>query len=359
MNRTRHLLTSLLLLVLFPVAGNKLYHQKDKDVFRDSELRCAVRLDGYMVGFNYEILKAFGKSHLDSTTILLGDDLDSLLKAVAKDSLDILVISKDEFKETPGLTGIAMEDSSAIWVIRHEKGAAREITRWNAIFRGSREYAELVRRFSGSYGTARGWQLSSGVISPYDDCFISCARILGWDWKLLAALAWSESKFMIQAKSPKGAMGIMQMMPVTADRFGVTDALDPEENIAAGTRYLAFLQKTLSRYAEDPEILAWLTIAAYNSGGGRALQDLEGRERSSATRAYVETVMRQYNIFSGKSSETGLLGPDGLGGIDPGDEDAGDQKEEHDDQEREDISDLDHGDVDVDGNEGDEVILRV
>lgn len=351
MSGLRHLLASLSLLLLFPNAGNKIQHRQDKEAFRGHTLRCAVKLDGYKTGFNYELLKAFGESHCDSTSITLGEDLDSLLNYLVRDSLDIIAIPAEEFTDTLGLTGIALEDSSAVWVMRHKKNANRELVRWYAGYLGSREYSDLSRRFSKSYGAPGKWQASSGVISPYDEMFKSGAKLLGWDWRLLAALAWSESKFMIQAKSPKGAMGIMQMMPVTADRFGVTNVLDPEENITAGTRYLAFLQKLLFRYAEEPEVLSWLTIAAYNSGGGRALQDLEGRERSSATQAYVEAVMRQYNIFSGKSNDTGLLSPDGLGGINPGNEDAGDQKEEHDDQEGEDIGNQDHGDVDMDGDE--------
>ena len=351
MRALRLLFASLLLLFLFPIAGDRIYHKHDKDAFRDRCLRCAIKLDGYPAGFNYELLKTFGQSHSDSTSITIGDNLDSLLSSLVQDSLDILVIPASEFGDTLGLMGIAMEDSTVMGVIKDRKSARRELTRWYVGYRGTREYSDLARRFHECYGVSGRWSPSAGLVSPYDDLFKSNAKLLGWDWRLLAALAWSESKFLIQAKSPKGALGIMQMMPVTADRFGVTNALDPEENIAAGTRYLAFLQKLLFRYAEEPEVLSWLTIAAYNSGGGRALQDLEGRERRSATQAYVETIMRQYNIFAGKSSEIGLLRPDGLGGIDPGDEDAGDQKEEHDDQEGEDISHQDHGNVDMDGDE--------
>jgi hypothetical protein len=350
MKGLRYLLASLLLLVVFPVAGNKIFHKDDKYAFRGDLVRCAIKLDGYQTGFNYELLKAFCKSHCDSSSIIPGEDITGLLGELARDSLDILLMPASEFNDTLGLVNLVLGDTSVAWVMRNGKSANRELFRWYAGYRGTREYSDLVRRFSECYG-AGNWRPSSGVISPYDNLFKSNAKLLGWDWRLLAALAWSESKFKIQAKSPKGALGIMQMMPVTAGKFGVTSCLDPEENISAATNYLAFLQKTLSRYAEDPEILSWLTIAAYNSGGGRALQDLEGRERSSATEAYTEAVLRQYDIFSGRKKEEGLLRPDSLGGIDPGDEDAGDQKEEHDDQEGEDISHQDHGNVDMDGDE--------
>ncbi|MBR3441971.1 MAG: transglycosylase SLT domain-containing protein [Bacteroidales bacterium] len=324
-----HVLAVLLALVLFPIAGNRISHLKDKDSFRDGKLRCVIclnypdkNLDRFATGFNYEILKAFGKSHSDSISVELGEGIGNHIDSIALGGLDILVIPASEYKDTADVAAVAMGDSSIIWVLGADKHRSRELVRWFAKFQGSAEYSEMKRRFS----------LKGGMISPYDDILKANAQTIGWDWRLLAALAWSESKFRIQAKSPRGALGIMQMMPVTADRFGVRDPLDPEENIAAGTRYLAFLKDMLSRYTEDPETLTWLTIAAYNSGGGRALQDLEGKERSSATAAYTEAVIKRYVSYGGKAPSV-LLSPDSLGGIDPGDEETGDQEEEHDDNE--------------------------
>ncbi|MBR5661587.1 MAG: transglycosylase SLT domain-containing protein [Bacteroidales bacterium] len=324
-----HVLAFLLALFLFPIATNRISHLKDKDSFRNGTLRCVISLDDsdnsldrYATGFNYEILKAFGESHSDSVSVTLGDGIGEYLDSVLLGELDILVIPVSGYKDTAGVSSFAMVDTSVTWVFKSDKHRSRELARWFAKFRGTAEYSGMVRRFS----------LKDGMISPYDELFKVNAKTIGWDWRLLAALAWSESKFRIQARSPKGALGIMQMMPVTADRFGVRDPLDPEENIAAGTRYLAFLKGMLSRYTEDPETLTWLMIAAYNSGGGRALQDLEGKERSAATAAYTEAVLNRYISFGGKAAPA-LLRPDSLGGIDPGYEETGDQEEEHDDNE--------------------------
>ena len=178
------------------------------------------------------------------------------------------------------------------------------------------------------------------------------SRLIGWDWRLLAALIWSESMFKIDVKSPRGALGLMQMIPRTAKRFGVDDILDPEENIVAGAKYLSLLQKMFSAYTDDPEMLVRLTIASYNCGEGRTLEDLDGREQSAETAAYIKTVLNQYDIFMGveprykevldsipspsltdSTAVPDSLGPDSLGRIDPGDEHAGDEEEQHDDQE--------------------------
>src|SRR5271170_2243011 len=75
---------------------------------------------------------------------------------------------------------------------------------------------------------------------------------------LVDSLIQVESNYNPFAISPKGAQGLMQLMPATAQRFGVTDSFDPKQNIEAGVRYLKFLQDT---FQDDR-----LAIAAYNAG---------------------------------------------------------------------------------------------
>jgi len=79
---------------------------------------------------------------------------------------------------------------------------------------------------------------------PYQSIFMQCAPEIGWDWQLLAAVAYHESRFHEKAHSPSGACGVMQLMPVTAHRFGLNDSTIwvPEDNIRAGVRYIQFLQ---------------------------------------------------------------------------------------------------------------------
>ena len=360
-----HIIASLMALILFPVHGNRLFDNQNSsstDADNGQPLKCAIQLsEGFLPGQNYDLLKAFSLSQRDSTEIFLAEPQARYLDSLRLDSLDILVLPASEYKDTSGVTAMILGDTSVVWVIKADQKRSKELVKWFVTYRGSAEYSNLIRRFTKCYGAPGSqWEARSGIISPYDDLLKANAKSIGWDWKLLAAVAWSESKFKIQVESPRGALGIMQMMPVTAGRFGVSNVLDPEENISAGARYLGFLQKMLSAYTEDPEALRMLTIAAYNCGGGRALQDLEGRERSSATEAYVKAVLFHYDVFSGRlREENELLSPDGLGGVNPGDEEARDEKKEHDDHEGEDISDEHHRDVDVDGNKGDEIILGV
>jgi soluble lytic murein transglycosylase-like protein len=88
------------------------------------------------------------------------------------------------------------------------------------------------------------------------------ARREGLTPDLLRAVIDKESAFNACAVSPKGAMGLMQLMPSTAQTFGVKDAFDPKQNIDAGTR---FLKQLLTRYGGDLS----LALGAYNAGPGR------------------------------------------------------------------------------------------
>ncbi|HJV39482.1 MAG TPA: transglycosylase SLT domain-containing protein [Geothrix sp.] len=96
----------------------------------------------------------------------------------------------------------------------------------------------------------------------------------GLDPQLLRSMAWVESGFNTAAKSPRGATGLLQVMPETARKYGATDLEDPAQVMAAGTKYLRFL---LDRYQGDVQ----KAVAAYNCGE-KALD--EGRITEEATR---------------------------------------------------------------------------
>jgi soluble lytic murein transglycosylase-like protein len=94
-----------------------------------------------------------------------------------------------------------------------------------------------------------------------------------------------ESNYNPFAVSPKGAQGLMQLMPGTARRFGVTDSFDPKQNIEGGVRYLKFLQDT---FQDDR-----LAIAAYNAGE-KAVAKYKDVPPYSETVSYVAKVGKKY-----------------------------------------------------------------
>lgn len=105
-------------------------------------------------------------------------------------------------------------------------------------------------------------------ISEYDDIIKDGAEQLGWDWRLLASLVYKESRFDTMATSYAGAKGLLQLMPVTLERFGVENPNDPKESLMGGVRYLRYLDKFwMSRVPDTDERLKFV-LASYNIGHG-------------------------------------------------------------------------------------------
>jgi len=106
---------------------------------------------------------------------------------------------------------------------------------------------------------------------------------------LLAAVLKAESNFNPDAVSPKGALGVMQIMPATGEKLGLRNFFDPEENLDAGAAYLA----SLLRAFPSPE----LALAAYNAGPD-AVRRHGGLPPYEETRSYVTRVLTLFNRYS-------------------------------------------------------------
>jgi soluble lytic murein transglycosylase-like protein len=108
----------------------------------------------------------------------------------------------------------------------------------------------------------------------------------GVDPRFIHAVIWQESKYKVDARSHAGAQGLMQLMPATAKRFGCDHPEDPQENIAAGTKYLSWL---LKRFAGNVE----LALAGYNAGEG-SVDKYDGVPPYNETKNYVKIISQRY-----------------------------------------------------------------
>ena len=131
----------------------------------------------------------------------------------------------------------------------------------------------------------------------YADMIAKVAREQKIEPALLHAVITVESAYNPRAKSPKGATGLMQVMPATGKRYGVTDLLNPLDNIRAGARYLRDL---LAMFDNNLR----LVIAAYNAGEGAVMRSGNAIPNYPETKAYVPRVLKHYESYRQHYSES-------------------------------------------------------
>ncbi len=108
--------------------------------------------------------------------------------------------------------------------------------------------------------------LGGDKLSPYDEQIKEGAKLLDWDWRLLASVMYQESNFDPKVQSWAGAIGLMQLMPETAEHFGVSNPYDPNQNIKAGVRFLKYLDDQWAKSITDKNERLKFVLASYNVG---------------------------------------------------------------------------------------------
>ena len=134
-------------------------------------------------------------------------------------------------------------------------------------------------------------QTSNAPKTEVDGIIKKYAKENNIDENLVKAVVKAESNFNSNAKSPVGAIGLMQLMPSTAKGLGVNNPLDPEQNIAGGTKYLKNLLNNFDGRID-------LALAAYNAGSG-AVKKYGGVPPYNETQNYVKRVLNYQKEFSG------------------------------------------------------------
>ena len=122
-----------------------------------------------------------------------------------------------------------------------------------------------------------------------DGLIVASGTRNGVDPVLLYAIMHQESTFKRRAISPKGARGLMQLMPGTAARYGVTNIFDPRQNIEGGARYMRFLLDTFNNVD--------LALAGYNAGEGAVMRYGNRVPPYSETQEYVRRIGRRYALM--------------------------------------------------------------
>lgn len=151
---------------------------------------------------------------------------------------------------------------------------------WKLYWKSGRDYAGKSAGRPANYGQ---YNVNRQKYSPIINDVALRYRL---DHKLIHAVVRAESSYDPQAKSPKGAVGLMQLMPGTAERYGVRDRYNPAQNVTGGVRYL----RDLLLQFNDVR----LALAAYNAGEGAVIKYGRKIPPYKETQTYVRRVLRFY-----------------------------------------------------------------
>ncbi len=194
---------------------------------------------------------------------------------------DVARLNKTYFPDLDITLELSFKQRSSWGVSNNKKWLGDSINAWIQTDVSRRENDMLLKRYfelsKSNFPSELTFDFSSGRISPYDNLFKHYAKDLGWDWRLLAAQGYVESKFDNSVTSWAGARGIMQIMPSTARANGFSaDALtNPETSIRVAVKVLKTLDRMMARYVSDREERRKFVLAAYNAGGAHIIDAIE------------------------------------------------------------------------------------
>ena len=280
-------------------------------------LRCVIDLKGepvrgLTVGMNKIILREFADDHGLKLEFISPADSADYLDSLREGSVDLLVMYRaDSLHADDFISTIPFRDST-VWVLRDDRHAEiRRLNAWISEMNGNGG----IHKIGKTYLRRVGSSLTS--ISAYDALVKQNAEAMGWDWRLLSAMIYHESKFINESCSDKGAVGLMQ---IHSERYSVDTLLDPAVNISLGTKYLTYLSQMFAGHGADSVECLKFALAAYNCGEGNLLKCINTAEElgvdptrwdnivsiipevpgfhGKQTIAYVREVLDTYNEYS-------------------------------------------------------------
>lgn len=185
---------------------------------------------------------------------------------------DIALLNKTYYPNLNVSLKISYDQRSS-WAVRPDCPLLAEAaTKWHEANQTSPAYTASTKRYfetSKALPHAPILSLKDGRISHFDHLFKKYAKEIDWDWRLLAALAYTESNFDTTVVSWAGAQGLMQLMPATAKAMGVPPGKEhnPEESVKAAVKYIKTTEKNLRMIPEKQERINFI-LGSYNAGLG-------------------------------------------------------------------------------------------
>ena len=214
----------------------------------------------------------------DTIYIVECDSLNSfdLVKAVSSGIIEYTVV--EEYVARMALIGLKGLDTKLNvsveqplgWAVQNHEGDSSLLIALNGWIDGfeQRNLNRILAKYVNKGNVFSPGKLSGDHISFFDDIIKKTAKDIGWDWRLLASLIYHESRFKMDLESEKGAFGLMQLMPVVMEKYGIDYDATPEEQLNAGGQLLSYLGDCLEDKVTDSTERVKFVLAAYNAGLG-------------------------------------------------------------------------------------------
>ncbi len=278
-----------------PEAVDTILQPRDSAVAPTRPLRIEARLVRRPADLAGREVTIPGRAFYEDRLVELADSLDEDITVVVMDSASYETLfrrlARGEIRLTVAPENVARLRESyytnllvqpvvgpthpVVWAIRRNAPRLRQaLDRWiaraNADGTIDERYRTYFRDRQGYDERVRSAYLTSetGRLSQFDSLFQAAAPGIGWDWRLLAAQAFQESRFQPHVRSWAGAIGILQLMPATAREVGVADPTDPRQNVQGAVRYLEKLDRRWRKDISDPDQRLSFVLASYNAGAG-------------------------------------------------------------------------------------------
>ena len=163
------------------------------------------------------------------------------------------------------------------WALTHSSGTLlMKINEWITEIKKTRDLKQIYFTYFNNpvvpnYFRNEFFSVKGNKLSPFDDVIRKLSKNISWDWRLLASLIYEESNFHLGVVSSRNATGLMQLMPATANKFGMDSISTPSQQLVAGVKFLKWLNSQLLTDIPDRGERINFILAAYNVGLGKVL----------------------------------------------------------------------------------------
>ena len=217
--------------------------------------------------------------------------VEQLIGLVASGEIDFTVcdenigiVNQNYYPNIDIETAISFQQKIA-WATRTSSPEfLKVINKWISKFRQTYQYSKIYQKYFINKRTAqivdtKAHLLYKGQVSVFDDIIKDESKIINWDWRLLASVVYQESHFDPEAESWAGAAGLMQLMPQTAQQFGVTSITSPRDNLKGGVKYLQWIQVRINAKIPTASERIKFVLASYNVGLGHVFDAMKLAEK--------------------------------------------------------------------------------